>query len=226
MAAEVPGLELALPPSEAAGTWSYASYRWGGKGRNGQVEFKGFVNGLPNRLRVAVFLPSGEQVFITNEAETHPLLNRFHVNLSADGTATLARDQTGRWLADGLVGLARQGMLRALAITLVIEWLVVVLVLLGLNKRQLIVRMVATCLGVNLVTLPALWVACLIGYWMLGLWVGSVVLVFLEVFVFLVEGSAYAVVGRLGWKWGLAVAFMANALSFLLGLIIHQGATL
>lgn len=222
MGAVVPGLKLALPPGDSAGNWTYASYRWGGKGANGQVEFHGFVSDIPKTFRVVVYLPSQDKIFITNEAKTHALLNRFHVNLSPDGTATLVRDPSGQWLADGLVGLAQRGMFKALAITLVIELLVVVCLVLGLRKRPLLARLAVTCLCVNLFTLPLLWVTCLIGFWMFGLWAGIVLLAVLELMVVFLEGSAYAIVGRLGWKLGLAVAFLANATSFLLGLIISH----
>ena len=223
MGAVVPGLNLALPPGDSAGSWAYASYRWGGKGTNGLVEFNGFLGDIPKRFRVAVYLPSKGRIFLTNEAHTHPLLNRFHVDLAPDGTAALTRDESGQWLADGLVGLVQGGMLIALATTLVVELLVVVLMVTGLKKRQLLVRMAVTCLCVNLLTLPFLWVVCSIGFWMLGLWAGMVLLAVQELVIVLLEGLAYGTVGRLGWKRALAVAFLANGASFLLGLIISQG---
>ena len=147
------------------------------------------------------------------------LLNRFHVDLSADGSATLTRDETGRWLADGLVGLAQRGILFALATTLIVELLVVGLIL-GVPERQLPGKACVTCLLVNLLTLPALWVACLIAFWMFGLWGGLVVFLVLEFAVVFVEGGVYAGAVRipLGKAFGLALA--ANAASFLLGLAV------
>ena len=226
MGKAVPGLNAALRAKRSTDNWSYANYLWGGAGKNGEVDFGGFAyGGVPKRFRIAIYLPSQDKIFITDAAETHPLLHRFLVDLTSNGTGTLVRDQTGQWLADRLVGLARHGMFRALAITLVVEWLVVGLMILVLKKRQLLIRMMVTCLCVNLATLPVLWVVCLVAFWMFGLWTGFLILIWLELIVFILEGSTYATIGRLNWKWGLTVSLLANIASIAVGIIFNQGTT-
>ncbi len=220
MGAVIPGLEETLPPEDSDGRWTNASYRWGGKGSNGQVQFNGFYGDVPKVFRVAVYLPSREKVFLSNESTTHPLLNRYTVDLASDGTATLTRNESGRWLADPLVGLAQRGILFALAVTLVVETLVVGSVVTALKKREVRTRMAATCAVANLITLPALWVICLIGFWMGGLWTGLLIFAVQEIAVVLLEASLYATLGRIGWRPAFGVALVANAASFLLGIAL------
>jgi hypothetical protein len=223
MGAVVPGLKAALPRDDSGGGWTYAAYKCGGQGADGHVEFHGFYGDVPGRFRVAVYLPSQDKLFLSNEAHTHPLLSQFRVDLASDGTATLTRDESGRWLADALVAFVRRGILVALGTTVVIELVVVALAVTRLKKRELLWRLTLVCLAVNLLTVPIVWVIGSIGFWLIGLWAGLLLLVVLELVAVCLEGVAYATVGRLGWRPALVLAVLANAASFLLGLVDSSG---
>ena len=152
--------------------------------------------------------------------EPYLFLNRYQIDLSEDGTAKLIRNESDRWLADMVQGLLQRGVLKALAITLCFELLVVAGLVQLLGPREWLKRMAIVCIGVNLLTLVPLWITSAIGTMMLGLWPGMKLMVFLELMVVAVEGSVYATLGRVGWLRGLTIAFFANATSFLLGLAI------
>lgn len=220
MGALLPGLTEAVAAENSGQVWTYADYRWGGSGVNGRVDFNGFYGQIPKSFRLAVFLPSMDKVFLTNEVKTHPLLTRYKVNLSTDEMSTLQRDESGRWIADRLIALTSRGMPFALTITLALELAVVVVMVLAKNKRECMKRMLMTCLGMNLITLPALWVICLVSFWMFGLRIGLMILLIQELIVVLIEAGAYATIGRLGWKPAVAVSLAANATSFFVGLAL------
>lgn len=222
LGAVVPGLKVALPPDDSGDFWTYADYKWGGNGANGQVEFHGFYGNVPKIFRIAVYLPFEKRLFLTNEAHTHPLLNRFRVDLASDGTATLTRDESGQWFADGLVGLARRGIFFALGITLIVELAVIVSLAIGLKKQRLLGRLIIVCLLINLLTLPVLWGISLIGFWLIGLRAGLALLFLLELAVVWLEGLAYATAGRICWQTALTVALLANAASLLVGMMISN----
>jgi hypothetical protein len=219
MGAVVPGLKERFPPDTSGGGWTYGDYKWGGQGADGHVEFHGFYGSNPERFRLAVYLPSRQMLFVTNEVDTHPLLTEFHVDLHDDGTGTLRRDETGRLLADALVGLSRRGMPLALAATLLVELGVAAVVVLSLRKRSLLGRVCLVCCGANLLTLPPVWVVSLIGFWLFGLWGGMATLAGMEFGATVCEGLFYATIGRLGWSAGFGLSLLANAASFGLGLL-------
>lgn len=215
-AAVVPGLEKGIPADGQSGTWTYARYVWGGKGRDGQVDFGNF-NSKPDRIRLAVSLPGQSRLYLSNEAATQPLLTHYRVDLQDDGTATLTRIDTGRWLADAVVGLDEHGMLTGLGLTLLVESLVVAIAVVVLGKRALLGRMLLLCVVLNILTLPVLWVLAFIGFFVAGFWNGMIFLGCLEVAVVLFEGVFYAFLGKMRWA-GLGLSLVANLASFAAGL--------
>ena len=105
---------------------------------------------------------------------------------------------------------------------LVIELAVVVCILTSLKQTELLSRLVMVCTIANLLTLPAVWVLSLAGFYLARLWAGLVLLLIFEAMAILVEGSAYAWIGRLGWRAAFIAAILANAASFLTGIIVSQ----
>lgn len=221
MSAEVPRLYEALPPNSPQENWTYAFYLWGGKGRNGKVRFHGFRVGLPKEFRFAIFLPTEDRIYISNVIESHPLLHYYHVDLRNDGTAVLSRDESGLWLADGVMGLWHRGFFFALALTLALELCFLFLLIRILKRQDVLRRMLLIGLIVNLVTLPGLWCVSVVFFWMFGLWIGIVALAALEVGVCTFEGIAYGLFGKLGWRTALFTACAANAVSFFIGLAVN-----
>jgi hypothetical protein len=218
--AAVPGL-TDLPLSAPDGQWARTSH-WGGQGAHGHVEFYGFFEGggVPDQIRLAVYLPSQAKVFLSDVAETHPLLRTYQVDLQPDGTATLRLDRTGAFAVDWLAGLWRLGMWLALGLTLLIEGTVVAIF--ARRYKRPLARLFWCCLGVNLLTLPVVWAVTVTGFFFLGPWRGFVVLAIAELAAVLFEGLVYATLGRLGWAKGLRLALLANAASLGLGIISGQ----
>ncbi len=216
----VPGLARLLPPDSTGLGWTYADYKWGGEGADSSVKFHGFYGNVPpGRIRLVVYLPDEDKLFLSNEADTHPFLNRYRADLSEDGTATLTRVETGRWLADALLGLSQRGILVALAVTVAVELGVVCLAAVVLGRRQWLRRAAGLSVTLNVLTLPAVWVVSLVAFFLAGLWFGLLVLAALELVVTLAEGVVYATLGGLGWARGLGTALLANAASGSLGLV-------
>jgi hypothetical protein len=218
--AAVPGLND-LPVDAPGGQWGDTNH-WGGQGAHGQVEFHGFYydGGVPDRIRLAVYLPSQPKAFLSDVAETHPLLRSYQVDLQPDGTATLRLDRTGEFAVDWLVGLWRLGMGFALGLTLLIEGSVVA-AFAGYYQRPL-ACLLGICVGVNLLTLPGVWAVTVTGFYLAGPPSGLVVLALAELAATLFEGLFYALPGRLGWAEGLRLALLANAASLGFGIIGGQ----
>jgi hypothetical protein len=218
--AAVPGL-ADLDLSAPGGRWGRTSH-WGGEGARGHVEFNGFYEGggVPDQIRLAVYLPSQGKVFVSDVAETHPLLRTYQVDLQPDGTATLRLDRTGAFAVDWLVGLWRLGMWLALGLTLAIESLVVAIF--ARRDKRPVARLFWCCLAGNLLTLPIVWAVTVTGFCFLGPRWGFVVLAIAELFALLFEGLVYAWRGRLGWAKGFRLSFLANAASLGVGIISGQ----
>jgi len=218
--ASVPGL-ADLDLSAPGGRWGNTRH-WGGEGAHGHVEFNGFFEGggVPEEIRVAVYLPSQGKVFVSEVAETHPLLRTYHVDLQPDGTATLRLDRTGAFAVDWLAGLWRLGMWLALGLTLLIEGTVVAIF--ARRYKQPVARLLWCCLGVNVLTLPMVWAVTVTGFFFLGPRWGFVVLAIAEVAALRFPGLVYATLGRLGWAKGFRLSLLANAASLGFGIVSGQ----
>ncbi len=164
---EIAGLQDALPPVGEGGVWTYAPYRWGGGFVDDQFRFSGFYGALPESFRIAVYRPSKERIYISNEVQVHSLLNRYRVDLCGDGTATLSRDDTWRWLADVVLGIAGCGLLVTLLLTLFVQCAVVTSGVLLVKQKSVLPRVLAVCALLNCVACPIIWggVPCSILGW-------------------------------------------------------------
>jgi hypothetical protein len=210
-----------LPADESGGRWSYANYKWGGRGGNGRVDFHGFYydGGIPDRVRLAVYLPSQQKLYVTDVAPTHPLLRTYRADLRPDGGGTLTLNRSGAFAVDWLWGLWQLGFGPALALTLLAEGLVVWAYARWWDATD--TRLVRICLVANVLTLPVVWVATVIGFNLPSVyWSGLGAFAGVELFVTALEGLAYATLGRLGWSRGMALACLANAASVGVGVVV------
>ena len=212
MAVPVPQLDTSKLVEPSGKVWTYAGYLWGGENENSRFHFRGFqpVGGKPDQVRVAVYLPSQDKAFLTDISATRPYLDRMTADLHADGTGTLRLD----WPSV----LQHLPFLQSLGITLVVELLIVFIYC--RRKRLPFVRPLRVGIWANLLTLPVVWFL-VIGMQVtlataseIGLFVG------IEALAALFEGVMYTWRGKMGWKSGVLVAFMANAASALLGLVL------
>ena len=142
------------------------------------------------------------------------MLNRYRVDLCGDGTAILSRDDTWRWLADVVLGIAGCGLLVTLLITLFVQCAVVTSGVLLVKQKSVLPRVLAVCALLNCVACPIIWGVCHAAFWAGGLWAGVGVLAVEFSLAVLFEGIAYLLVGRFGWRAGLGLALVANVTAF------------
>ena len=212
MAVPVPQLDTLKLVDPSGNVWTYAGYLWGGKYKNGKFRFHGFqpVGGMAENVRVAVYLPSQDKTFVTDIAPTRPYLARMTADLHADGTGTLRLN----WPS----ALQDLPFLQALGITLAVELLIVFVY--SRRKKTPLARPLRVGIWANLLTLPVVWFL-VIGLQVTLATAGEIgVFVGIEVLAALFEGVMYAWRGKLGWKSGMSVSFIANTASALVGLVL------
>lgn len=212
MAVPVPQMDPSKLVDPGGKVWTYAGYLWSGEYRDGKFRFNGFqpVGGKPDQVRVAVYLPSHDKAFLTDISATRPYLDRMTADLHADGTGTLRHD----WPSV----LQHLPFLQALGITLAVELLIVFVYC--RRKKLPLTRPLRVGIWANLLTLPVVWVFVILLPVTLATANEIGIFVGIEVAAALFEGVMYAWRGKLGWKAGMSVAFMANAASALLGLAL------
>ncbi len=222
-AKSAPGFEIPYVDREGR-KWSYGGYLWGGRFRNGAVNFRGFVagaGGMPSRVRLAVFLPESGQQFVTNVVRPGRHLAILHAELSTEGVAELHHVPTPLW--------GRLDFLKGLMITLIVECLFVTVISARARpktpdasraKAKSMRRVVFVCVLVNFLTLPIVWFVTGHYLFVSGLTTGMQVFAVLEIAVFVVEGTAYGLLTRVGWRTGFLAALIANLTSCILGFVL------
>jgi hypothetical protein len=133
--------------------------------------------------------------------------------LHSDGTGTLENDALDTWAKKNYV----VEMTIALAVTLVIE-ILIVLIWIGFTKRRASAgRVILVAFAGNLITVPAVWTASLMGKTYFDFETAVVIYSVAEVGAFLVEGVLYAWLGRFPVWNAFLLSFTANCASFLCG---------
>ncbi len=207
----LPGLDRLDLTDPSGCRWQEPSARvWGGECADGECEF-GYM--LPERFRLAIYLPGEGRLYVTDVAERQGLYDRFEADLSPDGTGHLRRDSAmaRNWTL--------RGMALALFLTLVLE--AVIVLLYAWWRRLPRRRLLGVSLVANALTLPTVWLLAGLAAAIGGPGAGVGALVALEVVAWLAEGALYA-----GWaKLALGAAFLlslvANAASVGLGLLVY-----
>jgi hypothetical protein len=207
---------LDKPWVDSYGRWGYAVQSGDSTGSVGRAWFGNFYQGVPSEVRLAVYLPSRQKLFVTEPAKTHPFLRTYRADLHADGTGTLQLNERGHAVADAFVGLERMGFVGAVLLTLVLEGIVVAVMS---RRHPRPGRMLLVCLVANLITLPVLWVVTVLGFWTYDFyWGGLLIFLAAEAAAALVESLAYVWPGRSPWRPALRIGLLANALSMCAGL--------
>lgn len=196
-------LELPEPAEGCAWRLQGPPMVCGGQCGAGQCSFSYF---LPERFRLAVYLPSADRLFVSNPATRTALRSSYRLDLAADGGASLV--ETTALLRRSHLG----GALLALLLSLLVE------LPLGYGFVRLTHSPRRALLGVaigNLLTVPALWlivtaVPANASLLTLGL---------AEVGAVVIEGGIIAGLTRRRMKLALAFAMSLalNLISFLLG---------
>ncbi|MCX6029062.1 MAG: hypothetical protein NT169_07135 [Chloroflexi bacterium] len=175
----------------------------GGECRAGQCSFSYF---LPERFRLAVYLPAADRLFVSNPVTRTGLRSSYRLDLAEDGSASLV--ETTALLRRSHFG----GALIALLLSLLIE------LPLGYGFVRLTHSPRRALRGVaigNLLTVPALWLivaAVPAGAFLLTL-------ILAEVGAMIVEGAIIAGLtrGRMKPALAFAMSLTLNFFSFLLG---------
>ncbi len=209
----IPGLERFDLSDPSGCVWREAGPGvYGGACSDGECSFSGF---LPERFRVAAYLPGEGRTYLTDAAERRAMHERYAVTLAADGTGALRSNPLPIIGRNWSLG----GMVVALALTLAVELLVIA----GYTRlahiaarRLLIVGLIA-----NGLSLPCVWLLSGMGYVMAGVEAGLTALVVAEGLAWLVETVIYIVAGRLSLGRALVLSLAANAASVIVGMVVH-----
>lgn len=176
---------------------------WGGECRGGSCNFTYF---LPTRFRLAAYLPSADQMFVSNPVTRAGLSSAYRLNVTRDGAAQLVETTPPlrRWHLSG----ALVALLLSLTCELALGYLFIRLT--HSPRRALLGVLIG-----NLLTVPALWLV-------LAALPGSVfllTLVLAEVAAVIIEGGLIAGLTRRRMRPQLAFAMSLalNCASFVLG---------
>lgn len=141
----IPQLNISEYDSSKDCYWKPAFMAWGGDCSDSRCHF-GYM--LPSEFKLAVYVPSLNKVFVTNEVSRENFDSTYKVELYQSG-ATKISETTSFMKKDSILSF-----IKALIITLVIELIVAFIFILvtKLPKRILISFLIA-----NLISLPIVW---------------------------------------------------------------------
>jgi hypothetical protein len=209
----IPGLDRRLNAESGVDQWIYCRGYSGPDMVTGTaVHFRrvtsGDYSGFPRRIRLAVYFPLQEKLFLTAPIETsrRDANNQFLAELTADGTGTLSHSPNVNWIEEYDV----LPMAAALAVTLIIELSIVALWMAFTKKRATIARVLLVAFVGNLVTDPLVWLAALAGKVYFDLNAAALIYSLAEIAAFLVEGLLYAWFGQLRIASAMLLAFTAR----------------
>jgi hypothetical protein len=206
-----------LPDSEG-GYWGPAfCHNRTPSGFNG-VQFNYFRAGYPPRVRLAVYLPSDNKLFITEEAHTGHYITDLKADLAEDGSGTLVDSSPGMLgTVLGILGENLGALGQALLLTIVIELAVLALCARIARQWDRMGRLVGLCVLGNLLTVPAVWFGWVYATVELDVNRALLVYLFAELAAVTFEGWLYAKVCGLRPGPALLWSFLANAASVLFG---------
>jgi hypothetical protein len=212
--------ERSLPDANG-GSWGPALARGTAREDLGGVLFNSFRFGFPARVRLAVYFPDEDRLFITNEAATRHYITDLTADLSEDGGGTLV-DSTRGSLAVvlGVLGENVSGMGIALLLTVVLELAVLAACVAIARQWGKIRRLALLCALGNLITLPVVWFLAIYGKVEFDMNRALVVFVCAELAAVCFEGLLYAKAGGVRFGPALLWSFLANVASFLVGCVL------
>lgn len=141
----IPQLNISEYDSANDCYWKPAPLAWSAECRNSSCHF-GYM--LPSSFKLAVYIPSLDKVFITNEVSRTNFNSEYDAELSSSGSAVI-RETTPLVRKDNITSFVK-----ALIITLILELLTALIFVLAskLTKKMLITVFVA-----NIISLPIVW---------------------------------------------------------------------
>lgn len=141
----VPQLKISEYDSSKNCYWYPSWFAWGGQCTNSSCHF-GYMP--PSEFKLAVFVPSVDKVFITNEISRTNFNSRYKAELFSDGSAKIS-ETTPVLSSDKISSFAK-----AFPITIILELLVSLILL---SVRKLPKKILAYILLANIISLPIVW---------------------------------------------------------------------
>ena len=185
--------------------WFPARMAWGGQCTNSSCTFGYF---LPDQFKLAVFVPSLNKVFITNEISRVNFNSNYRAELFSDGTSKII-ETTPIFTSLNIVKF-----LIAFLITIILELLtsLIFILLYKLTKKILLYVLI-----VNMVSLPLVWFL----FPLLKLSAPTVVIIS-EIFAVLFEAYFIYIFGRhkISSRQSLALSVINNVISLFVGGLI------
>jgi len=137
-----------IPDEEKGCYWAVAPMAWGGECENAHCRFS---YALPSKFKLAVYLPSEEEVYLSQEISRENFRSTFEADLISGGNINIV-ETTPFLKGDFVRNLIPFGF--ALFITLILELFVayIFLLIIRFSKQVLIHVLIA-----NVITLPIVW---------------------------------------------------------------------
>ena len=207
----IPQLQIGEYDSIKNCYWVPAILTRGGECSNSSCHF---YYSIPSKFKLAVFIPSLDKVFVTNEISRTNLNSLYRVELFPDGSAKI--------LETTLVS----SFARASIITIILELLIS---LIFVSVRKLPKKILAYVLLANIISLPIVWFVFPLANIMsipiiwLGLW-PWVVIVISEIFAVLFETYFVYIPNKLimSFKQSLKLSMLNNMVSLFVGGFIYR----
>jgi hypothetical protein len=182
------------------------------------VQFNYFRAGYPPRVRLAVYFPGEDRLFITDEAPTGHYITDLTADLAEDGGGTLIDSSPGSLgTVLGVLGENLGALGIALPLTCIIELAVLALCARIARQWNRMGRLVGLCVLGNLLTLPVVWFCWVFAKVELDVERALLVFLFAELAAVTFEGWLYAKAGGVRPGQALLWSFLANAASVLFG---------
>ena len=137
-----------IPDNSRGCYWVPSQFAFGGKCQNSNCDFN---YRIPEKFRLAVYLPSQDKVYLSDEVKRENFRSTFNANLFPDGTIIL--QETTPFIQSDLVRSIKPFFI-ALALTLILE-LAVALVFLSIAKIPK--HVLVSVLIANIISLPIVW---------------------------------------------------------------------
>ncbi len=141
----IPQLNISEYDSEKDCNWMPSSLAWGGDCKKSKCHFS---YRPPSKFKLAVYIPSLDKVFITNEISRTNFNSNYEVKLNNENVAIIT--ETTSFLSTDKISL----FINALMITLVLELLVA---LIYLSIKKLSKKILVSVFIANIISLPIVW---------------------------------------------------------------------
>ena len=196
----IPQLNISEYDSSKSCYWKPAYLAWGGDCKDSKCHFGYFP---PQEFKLAVYVPSLNKVFISNEVSRTNFNSNYKLELNSDGSANIY--ETTPLLKKDKIS----SFIKALIITLILE-LIVALIFLSIAKIRK--KLLISVLIANIISLPLVWFIFPL--------IGNIILVILlaEIFAFVFE--AYFIYSLNKKDITLKKSFILSLLMNLASLII------